>query len=154
MSIKNTDLSQKLRRTTKKTRVRKNKRILGRSVEKRDKGIESRKEFGHWEIDTVIEIKDKDDEVLLTLAERKTRHFITKRISNKDKDSVMKVIAKITKEYGDKFSEVFKTITGDNGQEFADLSTLELITSTNTKIYFTHPYSSFEKGTNERHTTD
>ena len=63
----------------------------------------------------------------------------------------MEVIAEITQEYGDKFSEVFKTITGDNGQEFADLSTLELITSTNTKIYFTHPYSSFEKGTNERY---
>ena len=63
----------------------------------------------------------------------------------------MEAIAEITQEYGDKFSEVFKTITGDNGQEFADLSTLELITSTNTKIYFTHPYSSFKKGTNERH---
>lgn len=51
--------------------------------------------------------------------------------------------------YGDKFSEILKTITGDNGSEFADLSTLEA--GTNTKVYFTHPYSSFEKGTNERH---
>jgi IS30 family transposase len=151
MAIKNTDLPQKLRRTTKKTRVRKNKRILGRSIEERDKSIESREEFGHWEIDTVIGVKDKVDEILLTLAERKTRHFITKKIDNKGKDAVMGAIAEITQEYGDKFSEVFKTITGDNGQEFADLSTLELITSTNTKIYFTHPYSSFEKGTNERH---
>jgi IS30 family transposase len=143
MAIKNTELPQKLRRTTKKTRVRKNKRILGRSIEERDKSIESREEFGHWEIDTVIGVKDKDDEVLLTLAERKTCHFITKKIDNKGKDAVMGAIAEITQEYGDKFSEVFKTITGDNGQEFADLSTLELSTSTNTKIYFTHPYSSF-----------
>ena len=49
------------------------------------------------------------------------------------------------------FPRYSRAITGDNGQEFADLSTLELITSTNSKIYFTHPYSSFEKGTNERH---
>ena len=36
MDIKNTDLPQKLRRTIKKARVRKNKRILGRSIEERD----------------------------------------------------------------------------------------------------------------------
>ncbi|WP_286673886.1 MULTISPECIES: IS30 family transposase [unclassified Clostridium] len=47
------------------------------------------------------------------------------------------------------FSKVFKTITSDNGSEFADLSTLEADTDTN--VYFTHPYSSFEQGTNERH---
>ncbi len=151
MTIKNTDLPQKLRRTTKKAKVRKNKRVLGRSIEERDKAIEGRQEFGHWEIDTVIGVKDKDDEVLLTLAERKTRHFITKKIDNKGKDAVMEAMAEICQEYGDKFTEVFKAITGDNGQEFADLSTLELITSANTKVYFTHPYSSFEKGTNERH---
>ena len=51
--------------------------------------------------------------------------------------------------YGDKFSHIFKTITCDNGSEFADLSILEA--ETDTKVYFTHPYSSFEKGTNERH---
>ena len=63
MAIKNTDLPQKLRRTTKKARVRKNKRILGRSIEEREESIESREDFGHWEIDTVIGVKDKDDEV-------------------------------------------------------------------------------------------
>ncbi|HAT4276979.1 TPA: IS30 family transposase, partial [Clostridium perfringens] len=51
--------------------------------------------------------------------------------------------------FGSKFSEVFKSITADNGSEFADLSEFEL--KTKTKVYFTHPYSSFEKGTNERH---
>ena len=50
--------------------------------------------------------------------------------------------------YGDKFGDIFKTITGgDNGFEFSDLSTLEA--ETDTKVYFTHPYSSFEKGTND-----
>ena len=51
--------------------------------------------------------------------------------------------------FGEQFSQVFKTITSDNGSEFADLSTIE--SETDTKVYFTHPYSSFEKGTNERH---
>ena len=108
MAIKNTDLPQKLRRTTKKAGVRKNKRILGRSIEEREESIESREDFGHWEIDTMIGFKDKDDEVLLTSAERKTCHFITKKINNKGKDAVMEAIAEITQEYGDKFPEVFK----------------------------------------------
>jgi len=151
LPIKNMDLPQKLRRNTKKARVRKNKRKLGRSIEERDKGIEDRKEFGHWEIDLVVGQKDKEDDILLTLAERKTRHFIVMKIDDKGKDSVSAALVEILREYGDKFSEIFKTITGDNGQEFADLSLLERMTNCNTKVFFTHPYSSFEKGTNERH---
>ena len=38
--------------------------------------------------------------------------------------------------------------TPDNGSEFASLASLSAV---NTSVYFTHPYSSFERGTNERH---
>ncbi len=51
--------------------------------------------------------------------------------------------------YGDKFSQIFKTITSDNGSEFAELAKLE--DNTKTKVYFAHPYSSWERGSNERH---
>ena len=44
---------------------------------------------------------------------------------------------------------MFKSITADNGSEFAELSLLEGKTAT--KVYFAHPYSSYERGTNERH---
>lgn len=50
---------------------------------------------------------------------------------------------------GELYSKVFKSITADNGIEFADLAPLESITDS--KIYFAHPYSSSERGTNERH---
>ena len=63
--------------------------------------------------------------------------------------SVTKTLNKIKEFFGSKFNDVFKSITADNGSEFADLSELEL--KTKTKVYFTHPYSSFEKGTNESH---
>ena len=43
---------------------------------------------------------------------------------------------------------VFKTVTGDNGSEFS--RSTELV-SHGTSVYFTHPYSSWEKGTNECH---
>lgn len=147
--IKNIDLPLKLRRNTKKQRVRANKKKLGKSIEERPASIDSREEFGHWEIDTVIGEKSGKDNVLLTIAERKTRQFIIRKIDAKSANAVMAELNKIREECGERFSTVFKTITGDNGSEFADLSTLESITDTN--IYFTHPYSSFEKGTNERH---
>jgi len=44
---------------------------------------------------------------------------------------------------------VFKTIPTDNGSEFARLSELEELADT--LVYFAHPYTSCEKGTNERH---
>ena len=43
---------------------------------------------------------------------------------------------------------MFKSITGDNGSEFANLSQVE---AKGIAVYFTHPYSSYEKGTNECH---
>ncbi len=147
--IKNADLPQKLRRNTKSFRVQKNKRKLGRSITERDESVDSRQEFGHWEIDTVIGTKSKDDAVLLTLAERKTRHYIVKKIPSKTASAVMAALNELQEEYGEGFDAVFKTITSDNGQEFADLSSLEKTTAT--QVYFTHPYSSFERGTNERH---
>ncbi|MBT9080017.1 IS30 family transposase, partial [Lactobacillus delbrueckii subsp. bulgaricus] len=68
--IKNGDLPEKVKRNTKTRRARVNKRILGRSPR-----VESRKDFGHWERDLVLGHKTKDDDVLLTLCERKTRQF-------------------------------------------------------------------------------
>ena len=147
--IKNIDLPLKVRRNTKKQYVRANKKNLGTSIEKRPVSIDNREEFGHWEIDTVIGLKSGKDNVLLTIAERKTRQFIVRKIADKSALAVMAELDKLREECGDRFSSVFKTITSDNGSEFANLSELEQVTDTN--IYFTHPYSSFERGTNERH---
>jgi IS30 family transposase len=108
-----------------------------------------RKEFGHWEIDTVIGKKSKGEEVLLTIVERQTRNAIIRKIPSKTADAVSNEFKKIQTFFGDRFCKVFKTITSDNGSEFSELHELESISST--KVYFTHPYSSFERGTNERH---
>ncbi|MBW7980169.1 IS30 family transposase, partial [Lactobacillus helveticus] len=45
--------------------------------------------------------------------------------------------------------DIFKTITTDNGSEFADLSNLEK--ASNTLVYYAHPYTSCDKGTVKRH---
>ena len=47
------------------------------------------------------------------------------------------------------YSKIFKTITADNGPKFKTLSQFESRLST--QMYFTHPYSSWERAQNERH---
>lgn len=149
LAVTNADLPQKLRRNTKSTRVKEHKKSFGTSIKERPENINLREDFGHWEIDTVIGEKSKNDCVLLTIVERKTRNAIVRQIASKTAEAVMKELRDIRRFFGEHFDQVFQSITGDNGSEFADLSTLE--TESNIKVYFTHPYSSFEKGTNERH---
>ena len=140
LDVKNTDLPIKLRRNTKSTRVKKHKKKLGSSISERPIDINNRTEFGHWEIDTVIGEKSNNDNVLLTILERKTRYAIVLNIVSKTANVVMDAFSRLRSLFGEQFSQVFKTITGDNGSEFADLSIIE--SETDTKVYFTHPYSS------------
>lgn len=146
IDITNTDLLLKLRRKPKLKRNLKNKRILGQSIDLRPTHIDDRKEFGHWEIDTVIGVKDKTEPVLLTLTERLSRFELILKIDGKTEEAVSDAITSIMDtDYADK---IFKSITSDNGSEFASLETAVLKT---VEIYYTHPYSSWERGTNENH---
>jgi len=149
INVKNIDLPQKLRRKAKKTRCRQHKKALGRSIEERPSSVDTREEFGHWEADLVIGSKSGEDNVLLTLLERKTRELKAIRLPDKTAESVMAAFQRIRESLGDHFSDVFKTITTDNGSEFARLSELEV--ETDTKVYFAHPYTSCEKGSIENH---
>ncbi|WP_019412363.1 IS30 family transposase, partial [Paenisporosarcina sp. TG20] len=148
IGVKNIDLPMKVRLNTKKKRCRKNKRVLGRSIEERPDEVALREEFGHWEIDTVIGKKSQDN-VLLTITERKTRKEIIVKIEGKTSDAVSTAIKEIRNSYGSQFQNIFKTITADNGSEFAELGFT--FDKEKTEVYFTHPYTSSERGTNERH---
>ena len=148
LSVINMDLALKVKRSTKKKRPRENKRIMGPSIETRCPSIETREEFGHWEIDTVIG-KKSNDEALLTLIERKTRKELIIRLDGKDAESVEFGLNKLLGPYEGRVAQVFKTITADNGSEFNTLA--EYGKKDGVSVYFSHPYSSFERGTNERH---
>jgi len=148
LSVINLDLAMKMRRSTKKKTSRKNKRILGQSIEERDPAIDTREEFGHWEIDTVIG-KKTNDEALLTLTERKTRKEIIFRLPGKNAQSVEEALKKVFEQFKGTLSNVFKSITADNGAEFSELAALG--GKENISVYFSHPYASYERGTNERH---
>ena len=124
-----------------------NKRKLGRSIEERDPAVLTREAFGHWELDLVIGKKTKGEPVILTLLERQTRHYITKKLWDKSSEYIREAMLKIIKEHG---PQNFKTITTDNGSEFATLSKLEDAYE-QLGVYYAHAYASWEKGSNERH---
>ena len=148
MKTRNLDLLEKLSRNTKKNtkKARRNQRVLGPSIEERPQEIETRKSFGHWEIDTVIGSKVASDPVLLTLVERKTRYEVILKIKDKTAQAVDEAIESLRQRAGESFSQLFKTITSDNGSEFAGLHTsLQEVVN----VYFTHPYASWERGTSE-----
>ena len=134
---------------------RKRKRPVppGRSIENRPEFITEREEVGHWEIDLVVGGQGKGSAVLLTLTERKTRKEIIRKLKDKTQRAVVRAINGIERQMGkEAFKAVFKSITADNGSEFLDYEALEasvLSRSSRTRIYYAHPYSSWERGSNE-----
>ena len=76
LAVSNADLPMKLRRNIKPSKVKNHNKKLFKSIAERPSNINNREEFGHWEIDTVIGQTSKDDYVLLTILERKTRNAI------------------------------------------------------------------------------
>jgi transposase, IS30 family len=85
----------------------------------------------------------------LTITERKTRKEIILRNSAKSSEALSAAICEIRKNYGTNFAKVFKMNTADNGSEFSEFDASVL--SEDTKIFYAHPYTSCERGTNERH---
>ena len=130
IELTNMDLLLKLRRNTKKLNTRRNKRILGTT-------IEDRTQFGHWEIDTVIGVKQKEEPVLLKLTERKHRFELILKIEGKTDKALYKALQPLMQSSNAK--TIFKTITSDNGIEFASLTNAVKDVA---DVYFTHPYTS------------
>ena len=134
-----------------KEHVRANKKApKGTSIEQRPIEILERQTFGHWEMDCVC---GPTRQSLLVLTERLTRKEIIMQIKTQSAQEVVKSLNKIEHRYGRKFKSIFKTITVDNGTEFSNCQGIEKSIygkGNRTKVYYCHPYSSWERGTNER----
>lgn len=153
-TLTNKDLPVKGKRRRKYRRIRKvqSRASAGESIERRPKEIQKRKEFGHWEMDSVIGKKDESQNTLLVLTERKTRMEMIFKLPSKEAGEVVKAIDGLEARWGALFPKIFKTITVDNGSEFAYCTELERSIyggQNRTKLYYCHPYSSWERGTNE-----
>lgn len=153
--ISNKNLWEKRKRKKQRYRtvIRESSRNrLSRSIEERPEGANNRIEYGHWEGDTVKGVQGTKVG-LFTLSERKTREEIILKVGQSNQEAIQAALDGLEKDYGDKFRSKFKSITFDNGSEFLGWESLELSmrnpSERRTTIYFAHPYSSWERGTNE-----
>ena len=156
LKLTNKDLPVKKNKKRKYKKVRKQQKraAAGDSIEKRPEEIGQREEFGHWEMDSVIGQRGVPKNVLLVLTERKTRDEIIFKLPDHTDEAVVAALDRLERRYGaDMFKQIFKTITVDNGSEFADVNSLERSIleegKKRTHLYYCHPYSSWERGTNE-----
>lgn len=143
------DVNLKKRKKYQKAKVKRPPK--GTSIEKRPAEISNRQTFGHWEMDCVIGKKSTKD-TLLCLTERLTRYEIIFKMPNHKAETIVHYLNKLERRCGSNFRRVFKTITVDNGVEFSDFKGLEksIYKGQRTHLYYCHPYSSYERGSNER----
>ncbi|MBR3504893.1 MAG: IS30 family transposase [Clostridia bacterium] len=125
----------------------------GRSIEERTQEINERREEGHWELDTVVG-KPGTKACLMVMTERKKNLELVFRLASKSEACVVQVLDRLEKKLGyERFREVFKSITCDNGCENLDMHGMERSAlregKKRTTIYYAHPYSAYERGANE-----
>lgn len=123
------------------TRGKQNK---GKSIRKRDKRIYKRADYGHWELDTVVSGLGKSKSCFITLVERKSRFYKAIKSPNRHADVVARLIIDCLKPFP---SELVKTITTDNGKEFAEWEQIEK--ELNCEVYFCDTFCAWQKGSNE-----
>lgn len=112
------------------------------SIDDRPKHIDKREEIGHWEGDLVVGKGQKS--AIGTLVERKARYTFIVKLKNRKSATVRKGFAKEFNQIENLFT---KSLTYDNGMEMAEHK--KFSNHTNMPVYFAHPYSSWERGTNE-----
>lgn len=111
------------------------------SIEQRPAVVDEKKRFGDFEIDLVLGRNHKG--ALLTANDRVARVSLLAPLNSKSaeevKDAAIKMLAP--------FKGLLKTITSDNGKEFAMHK--EIAEALGVDYYFAHPYHSWERGANE-----
>lgn len=154
LNLNVTDLPYKKKIKKKKTESKVSlNNIVCRSIDSRPKEISKRINYGHWEMDTVVSGQNNGKSCLLVLSERMTREEIIIKMKDKKASSTVHALNMLEKKLGSKkFREKFKTITVDNGVEFLNSEGIEnsrYSKGKRTTLYYCHPYSSYERGTNE-----
>lgn len=118
--------SKKTRNYKKQKYLEDERRLIAERVE--IKGL------GHFEIDFVVSSHNSD--CILVIVDKVSRKVIIEKIVTKDRSTITRIL--------EKHLSNAKSITADNDIAFKHWKDLEMYL--NTKIYFTHPYCSWEKG--------
>ena len=103
--------------------------------------INKRLRLGDWEVDSVV--GKLHQSAIVTIVERLSRYTAIIKVASKEAEVVLAaIIDRMKPDYLPVYS-----ITGDNGTEFSNHQRIS--ERLGIDFYFTHPYSSWEKGTNE-----
>ncbi len=126
----------------------------GDSIEERPEVVETREEPFHWEMDSVLSAKEGGSKKrFLTMTERMTRADLMFLMPDGTMASVVAVLDRLERKLGtENFRRIFSTITVDNGSEFQDWEGMTRTVTGDgerTHIYYCHPYSAYERGSNE-----
>ena len=112
------------------------------SIEERSQIIEDKMRVGDWEIDLIVGKDNKG--AIVTIVERKTSMLMMKKLKHgKNADGLAKTVIDMLRPY----KEYVKSITSDNGTEFARHK--KIAKALNTEFFFAHPYASWERGLSE-----
>ena len=112
------------------------------SIEGRPAVVDRRCRYGDWEGDTIVGANHRGG--ALTLVERKSGYLLMGRVSNLRAATVCREAAE---QYRSTPAALRKTLTLDNGKEFAEHD--QLAAEAALRIYFAQPYCSWQRGTNE-----
>jgi transposase, IS30 family len=134
---------QKSRRKKPESNVEILSKITDRvDISERSPDVEGRLIPGHWESDLIAGKNNKS--FIGTIVERTTRATLIVKLENKKASTVRKAFAESLQTLP---QQMLLSMTHDNGTE---MSEHKLFTrDTKIKVYFAHPYSSYERGTNE-----
>lgn len=111
------------------------------SIEQRPAIVETRSRIGDWEADTIIGKNHR--QAIVSIVERKTGFTLIRKVERKTAEAVSDAMIKLLKPH----RANVHTITSDNGREFASHESISK--KLKADFYFAHPYSSWERGTNE-----
>lgn len=112
------------------------------SIEERPHDVADRTVPGHWEGDLILGKHQRT--ALGTVVERTTRYTLLVPLKAKDATSVRKAYAKALRSLP---GEITKTLTYDQGKEMSEHKQFTI--DTGMTVYFAHPGSPWERGTNE-----
>ena len=104
--------------------------------------VDRRDRFGDWEADSIEGAKGSG--AIASHVERKSRYLIAAKLADKKADTfageTIRAFRRIPRAWR-------KTLTADNGKEFARFKRIEA--ATGLTVFFADPYAAWQRGTNE-----
>lgn len=117
---------------------------IGKPISQRPQSIDTRDDFGHWELDTMVSSRGKSKGCFATFVERKSRLYTAIKIPDRTQCSMFKAIGEL---HATLPKNSFLTATTDRGKEFSCFPMVE--EQLGIDVYFADAYCAWQRGSNE-----